>query len=169
MEYPKVSEMQIFKDGAGSKLSNNGLMQNFRDHGISIFDTTMRHAYLHGTHRSISDQTQPTIGGEIGGESCGGRRAKIGDCPWASKASDRRAEVQIGELQSASSASDQNRLLLRDKNQRSATMEDDEQRSATAPGRAELQIGKQRFRLASFNRRAPIGELCFKSESPSSS
>nr|POE81162.1 hypothetical protein CFP56_30351 [Quercus suber] len=46
MEYPKVSEMQIFKDGAGSKLSNNGLMQNFRDHGVSIFDTTMRHAYL---------------------------------------------------------------------------------------------------------------------------
>ena len=33
-------------------------------------------------------------------------------------------------------------------------VEDDEQRSATAPGRAKLQIGEQRFRLASFNRRA---------------
>ena len=33
-------------------------------------------------------------------------------------------------------------------------VDDDEQRSATAPRRAELQIGEQRFRLASFNRRA---------------
>nr|POE85834.1 hypothetical protein CFP56_07171 [Quercus suber] len=95
-------------------------------------------------------------------------------------------------------------------------VEDDEQRSATAPGPAKLQIGEQRFRLVSFNRqalrqiritfffvtrikdrrlwrttnkdrrlplgeqsfrsasrgsdwRASIGELCFKSESPSSS
>ena len=82
-------------------------------------------------NRSINDQTQPTISGEIGGESCGGRRAKngdcggrqakigngggrqakIGDCPWASRASNQRAELQIGELQSTSSASDRNRLL----------------------------------------------------------
>ena len=33
-------------------------------------------------------------------------------------------------------------------------MEDDKQRSATALGRAEFQIGEQNFRLASFNRRA---------------
>ena len=33
-------------------------------------------------------------------------------------------------------------------------MEDDEQRSAIAPRQAELQIGEQRFRLASFNRPA---------------
>ena len=33
-------------------------------------------------------------------------------------------------------------------------VDDDEQRSATAPGRAELQMGEQRLRLASFNRRA---------------
>ena len=43
-------------------------------------------------NRSINDQTQPTIGDE----SCGRRRAKIGDCPWANRASDRRAS--IGEL-----------------------------------------------------------------------
>ena len=66
-------------------------------------------------NRSINDQTQPTIGSEISNESCGGRRAKISDCPWASKASNRRVEVQIGELQSASSASNQNRLFLRDR------------------------------------------------------
>ena len=35
--------------------------------------------------------------------------------PLASRASDRRAELQIGELQSASSTSNQNRLLLRDR------------------------------------------------------
>nr|POE92775.1 hypothetical protein CFP56_17867 [Quercus suber] len=33
-------------------------------------------------------------------------------------------------------------------------VEDDEQRSATAPGRAKLQIGEQRFRLVSFNLQA---------------
>ena len=54
-------------------------------------------------NRSINDQTQPTIGGE----SCGGRRAKIGDCSWASRAKigeqnfrlvsfNRRALLQIG-------------------------------------------------------------------------
>ena len=72
-------------------------------------------------NRSINDQTQPTIGGEIYGESYGGRqakngdygarRAKIGDCPWVSRASDRQAELQIDELQSASFAANQNRLL----------------------------------------------------------
>ena len=65
-------------------------------------------------NKSINDQTQPTIGGEIGGESYGGRRAKIGDCPWASRALDWRAELQIGKLQSASSALDRN-CLHRDK------------------------------------------------------
>ena len=49
-------------------------------------------------NRSINDQTQPTIDGEIGGESCGGRWTKIDDYPWASRASDWRAELQIGEL-----------------------------------------------------------------------
>ena len=44
------------------------------------------------------NQTQPTVSDEIGSESCGGRRAKIGDYPWASRASDQRVEVQIGEL-----------------------------------------------------------------------
>ena len=33
-------------------------------------------------------------------------------------------------------------------------MEDDEQRSATALGRAEVLISEQRFKLASFNQRA---------------
>ena len=80
-------------------------------------------------NRTINDQTQPTISGEsCGGRrakngDCGGRRAKISDCSWASRASDRRAELQIGELQSTSSALDW---------------------------------------------RASIGELCFRSESPSS-
>ena len=77
--------------------------------------------------------------------------------------SPRQAKVQIGEHQSASSASDRNRLLLRDKEQRSATMEDDKQRSAVA-------LGEKSFRSASrgSNWRASIGELCFRSESPSS-
>ena len=35
-------------------------------------------------------------------------------------------------------------------------MEDDEQRSAIAPRQAELQIGEQRFKLASFNRQAML-------------
>ena len=45
---------------------------------------------------------------------------------------------------------------MEDDEQRTATVDDDEQRSATTPGRAELQIGEQRFRLASFNRRAEV-------------
>ena len=49
-------------------------------------------------NRSINDQTEPTIDGGIGGESCGGRWVKIGDCPWASRALDWWAELQIGEL-----------------------------------------------------------------------
>ena len=49
---------------------------------------------------------------------------------------------------------EQRTATVEDDEQRSATMEDDEQRSTTTPGRAELQIDEQRFRLASFNRRA---------------
>ena len=43
---------------------------------------------------------------------------------------------------------------VEDDEQRTATVEDDKRRSATTPRRAELQIGEQNFRLASFNRRA---------------
>ena len=49
---------------------------------------------------------------------------------------------------------EQRSVTVEDNEQRSATVEDNEQRPATALGQVELQIGEQRFKLASFNRRA---------------
>ena len=51
---------------------------------------------------------------------------------------------------------EQRTVTVEDDEQRSVTVEDDEQRLATTPGRVEVQIGEQRFRLASFNRRAEV-------------
>ena len=63
--------------------------------------------------------------------------------------------VEDDEQRTATVEDDEQRMAtVEDDEQRLATVEDYEQRSATTPGRAELQIDKQRFRLVSFNRRA---------------
>ena len=70
-----------------------------------------------------------------------------------SKRLNQKKKKKTQNLQQNHNPTDQSMTKL---NQPSAmrAVDDDEQRSATAPGRAELQMGEQRLRLASFNRRA---------------
>ena len=69
------------------------------------------------------------------------------------KTSTKKKKKKTQNLQQNLNPTDQSMTKL---NQPSAmrAVDDDEQRSATAPGRAELQMGEQRLRLVSFNRRA---------------